>query len=104
LWRKVTDANQHDLTARKVYDPDPSKWGDPPSGVIEDAIHREWIGHLPSRSLTDVREAAEDVRKAQTRLDEAVQRARADGSSWADVGDAAGITRQSAHERWGGRP
>jgi hypothetical protein len=102
LWRKVTDPGQHDLAAHKVHDPSPSEWGDPPSG-LEDEIWREWSGHLPPQSLADVREAAGDVHKAQDRLDEAVQRARADSCSWADIGDAAGITRQSAHERWGRR-
>jgi hypothetical protein len=104
LWRRVTDADQHDWDGRKVYDPDPSERGDPPSGAIEEAIHREWLGHLPPPSLADVREAAEEVRKAQARLDEAAQRARAENSTWAEIGDAAGITRQSAHERWAKRP
>jgi hypothetical protein len=103
LWERVTDPMEHDLSARKVFDPDPSAGDSVPSGVIEDAIHREWLGHLPPTSLADVRAAAEDVRKAETRLDDAVARARADGSSWADIGEAAGITRQSAHERWSRR-
>jgi hypothetical protein len=102
LWRKVPNAEQHGRAPRLVYDPAPSVYGDPPSG-IEDAIHQEWLGHLPPQSLADVREAAEDVRKAQARLDDAVQHARAEASSWADIGDAAGMTRQSAHERWGKR-
>lgn len=33
-------------------------------------------------------------------LDEAVVTARAAGASWSEVGRAAGMTRQSAHERW----
>jgi hypothetical protein len=102
LWRKVADTGQHDLAAYRVYDPAPSVYGDAPAG-IEDAIYQEWLGHLPAPALIDVRAAAEDVRKAETRLDDAVARARADGSSWADIGDAAGITRQSAHERWSRR-
>jgi len=103
LWERVTDPPEHDLAARKVFDPDPSVWGDAPAGFLEDAIHREWLRHLPSPSLAEVRAAAEDVHKADYRLDEAVARARADGHSWAEIGDAAGITRQSAHERWGKR-
>ncbi len=100
LWRKVTDAGQHDPATHKVYDPDPSVYGDGPFG-IEDAIWLEWHGHLPLPSLADVREAAEDARKAQARLDEAVQRARADGCSWTAIGDAAGITCPAAQEQWG---
>ena len=70
---------------------------------VDEQIYQEWLSHLPSPSLADVRAAAGDVHKAEARLNEAVQRARAAGSSWADVGDAAGITRQSAHERWAKR-
>jgi hypothetical protein len=102
LWERATDPMEHDLAARKVFDPVPSQWADVPAG-IDDRIYQEWRGHLPPPALTDIRAAAEDVRKAETRLDEAVARARADGSSWADIGEAAGITRQSAHERWAKR-
>ncbi len=101
LWQRVTDPAEHDPAAHKIYDPAPSRWGDVPSGVTEDAIYREWLGHLPPTSLADVRSAAEDAREAQDRLAGAVQRARDDGRSWAEIGDAAGVTRQSAHERWG---
>ena len=103
LWEKVTDPAVHDLAARKVFDPAPSIYGDVPAGFLEDAIYREWLGHLPSAALADVRAAAEDVRKAEARLDEAVRRARDGGDSWADIGDAAGMARQSAHERWSRR-
>jgi hypothetical protein len=99
LWRKVTDPGQQDLAAHKVHDPATSGTGWAPDG-IEDAIWQEWSGHLPPQSLADVREAAETLRRTQARLDEAVQRARGDSRSWADIGDAAGVTRQSAHERW----
>jgi hypothetical protein len=34
----------------------------------------------------------------------AVEGQRATGRSWAHIGDALGITRQSAHERYGSRP
>ena len=100
LWERITEPAGHRLSARKVFDPDPSVYGDVPSADVEEAIHREWLGHLPSPLLTVVHAAAEDVRKAEAQLTEAVQRARADGCSWADIGGAAGITRQSAHERW----
>jgi hypothetical protein len=118
LWRKVTGdisngppqevldkmaaRGMRELTAHEAYDPDPSVYGDAPAG-LEDEIWREWHGHLPPQSLADVREAALAVAGAQLQLDEAVRRARGDSCSWADIGDAAGITRQSAHERWGRR-
>ncbi|MGA2827142.1 MAG: hypothetical protein ABSF03_13600 [Streptosporangiaceae bacterium] len=100
LWRKVSGAGHHDPATHKVYDSGPSVYGDAPFG-IEDASWLEWHGHLPPPSLADVREAAEDARKAQTRLDEAVQRARADSCSWTSIGDAARTTCTAAQERWG---
>jgi hypothetical protein len=104
LWLRVTDPAAHDLAARRAFDVDPvlARLGDAP-GPVEDAIHKEWLAHLPPPALDDVRAAAEDVRKAQAALDDAVARARDIACSWADIGDAAGITRQSAHERWGKR-
>ena len=103
LWRKVTDPLQEDLTAHEVYDAEPSVYGDAPPS-LEDAIWQEWHDHLPPRSLADVRDEAQGVRRAQARLDDAVRRARGDGCTWAAIGDAAGITRESAHERWSKMP
>jgi hypothetical protein len=102
LWDRVTDHMEPGLSEHKVFDPAPSRFADVPA-AIEEQIYQEWRGHLPPPPLPDVRAAAEDVRKAEARLNDAVARARADGSSWADIGDAAGITRQSAHERWSRR-
>ena len=99
LWAKVTAPDDEDRAAHKVYDPEPSEYADAPRW-LEEAIHQEWRGHLPPQSLTDVRAAAEAVSRAQAELNDAVRRARGDGSSWAAIGEAAGITRQSAYERW----
>lgn len=53
-------------------------------------------------ALTEVAAGWLWVREATRDLDGAVDRARAAGLSWADIGRAAGgITRQSARERWG---
>jgi hypothetical protein len=115
LWERVTepparaealldgtDGGRVDWAARKVFDPGLTAHGDA-SSSIEDSIFQEWRGHLPSLALADIREAAENVRKTDYRLAEAVARARADGCSWAEIGAASGITRQSAHERWSKR-
>ena len=48
----------------------------------------------------EIRAAADARREADARLDVAVARARRLGRSWADIGAAAGMTRQSANERW----
>lgn len=67
---------------------------------VEEAIHREWRDHLEPETLAAVHTEAQAASAAQARLTEAVREARRDGRSWADIGSAVGITRQSAHERW----
>ncbi len=42
-----------------------------------------------------------ELREQQRRLDDAVAAARAAGATWGLIGEAAGMTRQAAHERWG---
>lgn len=69
--------------------------------AVEEAIRREWAAHLPPASLRALRQAAAAARIAQEHLEAAVCAARDDGRSWADIGSAVGITRQTAHERWG---
>jgi len=62
----------------------------------------EWFEHLhavlPGLAVHD---AAQELADARETLDQAVATARASGASWTLIGNAAGITRQAAHERWG---
>lgn len=62
----------------------------------------QWRAHL-AEALPGlaVHDAAARLVEAREELDTAVGRARAAGASWTVIGDAAGLTRQSAHERWG---
>lgn len=103
LWQRVATAADHDFAGRRIYDGefvDARIWGDAPQDV-EEAIWAEWREHVrPLGALEAVRAQAAEVAAAQARLTEAVRAARKDGCSWADIGTAAGITRQSAHERW----
>ncbi|MFD8533886.1 AsnC family protein [Streptosporangium canum] len=99
LWQKVATPGEHDPAHHRVYDPDPCSWGSAPTG-LEEAMHREWRGHLEPETLTAVRIEARALADAHARLDDAVRAAREDGRSWADIGAAVGISRQSAHERW----
>ncbi|MBM9433219.1 hypothetical protein [Flaviflexus equikiangi] len=48
-----------------------------------------------------IRAAHRDVAEAHRRLDEAVARARLDGSTWAEIGAALGMSRQAAFKRFG---
>lgn len=102
LWRRVPAEKDADAARHLVYWAVPDIWADYPPGT-EDVIRAEWRAHLPSPAIADVKAAAAAARKADDALDDAVRRARLDGASWAAVGDAAGMTRQAAWERWGKR-
>ena len=102
VHRRVPARQDADPARHLVYWAVPDIWADPPPGT-EDAIRVEWQAHLPAESLGDVKAAAAAARKADDALDDAVRRARQDGQSWAAIGDAAGLTRQAAWERWGKR-
>lgn len=52
--------------------------------------------------LVRVRDAVHAVDQAQLELAAAVAAARASGSSWRQVGLAAGMTGRGAQKRWGG--
>jgi hypothetical protein len=67
----------------------------------EARVMDEWREHIaPFTRVEAVAEAAVGWRRASLALDDAVQTARLAGASWADIGNAVGITRQSANERW----
>lgn len=64
-------------------------------------IFAQWSAHLhamlPGLAVHD---AAQDLDTASRRLDQAVADARRSGASWTVIGAAAGLTRQSAYQRW----
>lgn len=67
----------------------------------ENAVIEAWRAHIrPWKALEDVGDLAERAAAAVRELDAAVASARSGGATWADVGRAVGITRQSARERW----
>jgi hypothetical protein len=70
-------------------------------GPDEARVIDEWRSHIAPFTTIEVLEEAA-ARHAATRgeLDEAVRAARAAGASWADIGRATGMTRQSANVRW----
>lgn len=99
LWHRVDSPAEADIATRKEYVP----LGDAAdvSGEVEDAIQQEWHVHIaPFEAILGVEAAAREHRQAAHRLDKTVSAAKAAGASWADIGRAAGISRQAAHERW----
>jgi hypothetical protein len=41
-----------------------------------------------------------EAQRADAAISYYVAKARKDGRSWQEIGDALGVTRQAAHERW----
>ena len=48
--------------------------------------------------------ACRNVKQALDELERSVEQARAAGATWSQIGAATGMSRQSAHERWGHIP
>ncbi|HEY3006052.1 MAG TPA: hypothetical protein VGJ44_27135 [Kribbellaceae bacterium] len=105
LWERVSSKAEEDVAARRIY-------ADPDVGVgihvddrddVETAARAAWRSLHVDADLTiaAVGSAAHAAAVARRDLDQAVEAARAAGASWADIGQAAGMSRQSAHERWG---
>lgn len=99
MWERVASPVETDFSARRDYAA-LDGFADP-SREVEDAIHDEWTVHIaPSDAVLGVEAAAREYVQAGQRLDKTVAAAKAAGASWADIGRAVGISRQSAHERW----
>ncbi len=69
---------------------------------VEDAARELWrLEHVfGADAVGEVQAAAAGAAQADLRLETAVALARHSGASWETIGRAAGMTRQSAHERW----
>lgn len=80
--------------------------------AVADVIHNrpevavlaeaDWQLHaVPLVAYDRLKSAATGVLYAEAKLDEADAEARRVGLSWSEVGRATGMTRPSAHQRWG---
>jgi hypothetical protein len=117
-WTRAAKPTDEDLAARRAFgdfvwidgaavtDFDPAN---PPGPVLFDIDHRaigeithaEWKQHIePDRLLAQIADLTAQRHELDERLAKAVAQARAVNATWEDIGRAAGITRQSAHERW----
>lgn len=65
----------------------------------------EYVVHLPYKRSGDVVGALIDLDKLGDALERAraslVRQARSEGASWALIGDALGISKQAAQQKWG---
>ncbi len=55
---------------------------------------------LPGAELHQLIAAAQALAHAEHHLNDAVRLARRAGASWGQIGDALGVTRQAAQQRW----
>ncbi len=105
VWRRVYSPAEEDLAAGLIHAPldadTGSVWVDDRDDVHE-LMLAEWDTHvIPGEHARSIRRALAAVTDAARTVDLEVAAARAAGLSWADIGAAAGITRQAAHDRWG---
>jgi hypothetical protein len=68
---------------------------------IEEAFRAEWRAHVePHLLLAELEELTRQQRALDDRIADVVAKMRFADLTWETIGRAAGITRQSAHERW----
>jgi hypothetical protein len=117
-WTRASVRAGEDLAARRAFgdyvwvdgeavtDFDPATVSGPvlfdvDHKVVAEAVHAEWKRHIePALLLGEIAELTARRREVDERLAVAVAQARKAKTPWEDIGRAAGITRQSAHERW----
>lgn len=70
---------------------------------VEEAARELWRSEhaFAVDAIAELEAAAEGSAQARLRLDAAAALARHSGASWAVIGRATGMARQSAQERWG---
>ena len=70
--------------------------------AMRSAVGRTDIARkLGGAELSDLIARAKDLARAEDRVDKAVRSSRVTGASWSQIGDALGISRQAAQERFG---
>lgn len=99
---------QEDLDAGRIcvrFDGDDGDMSVEDRDDVHQLTVQEWRTHVvPEEHARSIRRALAAVADAARTVDLEVAAARAAGLSWADIGKAAGITRQAAHDRWGPAP
>jgi hypothetical protein len=98
-WTRVFDKELEDLGLLRSFVAS-GDYADA-SGAVEEAIHGEWENHVsPLLALREIKLARQASLVAEQKLTAAVLAARRVQATWADIGSAAGMSRQAAHQRW----
>jgi hypothetical protein len=101
-WTRATSPEDQDRAAGRFYaEDDVAEFLGDREDVEQLALSLWDVHRKPGDALRMIEAAAEAHARARVELDAVVTAGRAAGLSWADVGRAVGITRQSARERWG---
>jgi hypothetical protein len=103
LWLRVPSPALEDLRTHRIHSADEQTCAIDDRDDVSAAAETQWYAeHVrPRTALEEINRARENVAFATARLHAAVLAAREAGASWATIGRAAGVTRQSAHARWG---
>jgi hypothetical protein len=85
-----------------------AEWPDTEYALAPDAVEQqcraEWERHLHTvLPVLAIHDLSRQIRQAQDDLAQAVSAARAAGLSWARIGQAAGVSRNTAQKRWADR-
>lgn len=101
-WTRVGSPEDQDRAAGRFYAEDDVAEFMGDREDVERLALALWDAHRkPVDALHLIEAAAQAYARTRRELDAAVTAGRSTGLSWADVGRAVGITRQSARERWG---
>ena len=101
-FARVPSPSLESMRARRIFAADEEVPYLAERPEVEDAARELWrVEHVfGTDAVGEVQAAAVGAARAELRLETAVALARHSGASWETIGRAAGMTRQSAHERW----
>lgn len=100
-WSRVATAAAQDAADGRIYAEPGSALDIDGRADVRDLAYLAWREHCgTARALQDIRAAKDAITTGERWLTNAVRLARTAGHTWDQIGQAAGVSRQSAHERW----
>lgn len=73
-----------------------------PEHVEDQVFATDWSGHIaPLVAVADLKSLRNQVAELQARIDVTARTARDRGATWTQIGDALGLTKQGAQQRFG---